>query len=146
MDPATERKVQDLLQSAQAAARVGRSDEVARTCEQILQLAPNHPQALSNLGMRALQNGDTRAAFDMLRRAAAAAPKEPTVQFNLSLACRLMGDAPGEWDALERALALDPYFFLALFAKAAWMERNGERRVAARFYKEALKIAPPADQ
>jgi aspartate beta-hydroxylase len=146
MDPAAESKVQSLLQSAQEAARAGRSDDVARFCEQILAISPNHPQALSNLGMRALQRGDARTAVDVLRRAAAAAPKEPMVQFNLAVACRMAGDKEGEWSALERALALDPYFFMALFAKASWLERNGEKRAAGRFYKEALKIAPPIDQ
>jgi aspartate beta-hydroxylase len=146
MDAAAESKVQSLLQSAQDAARAGRGDDVARLCDQILAISPNHPQALSHLGMRALQKGDARAAVDVLRRAAAAAPKEPMVQFNLAVACRVAGDRQGEWDALERALVLDPYFFLALFAKASWLERNGEKRAAGRYYKEALKIAPPADQ
>ena len=146
MESATEQRVKDLLQSAQDAARAGRSDEVARLCEQILRLAPNHPQALSNLGMRALQSGDAKGAVDLLRRAATSAPKEPAVQFNLALACRALGDAGGEWDAIERALALDPYFFLALFAKGSWLERNGDRRGAGRIYQDALKIAPPADQ
>jgi aspartate beta-hydroxylase len=146
MDAATERKVKDLLQSAQEASRAGRGDEVARLCDQILSLSPNHPQALSHLGMRALQKGDSYTALDVLRRAAASAPKEPMVQFNLAIACRMVGDRQGEWDALDRALVLDPYFFLALFAKASWLERNGERRAAGRYYTEALKIAPPADQ
>src|SRR5258705_13906691 len=119
MDAATERRVQDLLQSAQEASRAGRGDEVARLCDQILSLSPNHPQALSHLGMRALQKGDGHAALDALRRAAASAPKEPMVQFNLALAHRLVGDRQGEWDALDRALILDPYFFLALFGKAS---------------------------
>jgi aspartate beta-hydroxylase len=146
MDPVTERKVQDLLQSAQDAARAGRNDDVVRLCDQILKVSPNHPQALSHLGMRALQKGDGYGALDILRRAAASAPKEPMVQFNVAVACRMVGDRQGEWDALERALVLDPYFFMALFAKASWLERNGERRVAGRYYKEALKIAPPTDQ
>src|SRR5690242_179928 len=109
MDAVTERKVQDLLQSAQEAARVGRHDDVARLCEQILKVSPNHPQALSHLGMRALQKGDGYGALDILRRAAASAPKEPMVQFNVAVACRMVGDRQGEWDALERALVLDPY-------------------------------------
>ena len=146
MDAATERRIQDLLQSAQEAARAGRGEDVARACDQILKISPNHPQALSHLGMRALQRGDGYTALDVLRRAAASAPKEPMVQFNLAVACRMVGDRQGEWDALERALVLDPYFFMALFAKASWLERNGERRAAGRYYKEALKIAPPADQ
>jgi aspartyl/asparaginyl beta-hydroxylase (cupin superfamily) len=146
MEATTERKVQDLLQSAQEAARAGRDDDVARLCDQILKLSPDHPQALSHLGMRALQKGDGHTALSVLRRAAASAPKEPMVQFNLAVACRIVGDRQGEWDALERALVLDPYFFLALFAKAAWLERNGERRAAGRYYKEALKIAPPVEQ
>jgi len=146
MDAATERRVQDLLQSAQEALRAGRGDDVARICDQILSLSPNHPQALSHLGMRALQRGDGRGALDVLRRAAAAAPKEPMVQFNVAIAARMIGDRQAEWDAIERALAIDPYFFLALFAKGSWLERGGERRLAGRVYKEALKIAPPVEQ
>lgn len=141
-----ERQTRDLLQSAQAAARIGRGDEVSRLCDQVLKISPNDPQALSHMGMRALQRGDGLAALDALRRAATAAPKDTMIQFNLAVACRMVGDRQGEWDALEQALIADAYFFPALFAKAGWLERSGDRRVAGRYYQEALKIAPPVDQ
>jgi aspartate beta-hydroxylase len=41
---------------------------------------------------------------------------------------------------------IDPYFFPALLNKGDLLERIGKSRQAAQVYRNALKIAPPADQ
>ena len=45
--------------------------------------------------------------------------------------------------ALTRALTIDPYFLPALLARAAWFERGGKLRQAAKIYKDVLTIVPP---
>ncbi len=126
--------------------RAGRLDDAARAWDRVLAAQPNHPQALLHLGQHALLHRDVMRARALLERAALAAPKEPVVQLNIAFTCRTTGDVAGETAALDRALVLDPYYFPALLAKGAMFERLGDKRVAARVFKDALTIAPPDAQ
>ncbi|MEI9885064.1 MAG: aspartyl/asparaginyl beta-hydroxylase domain-containing protein [Rhizomicrobium sp.] len=68
------------------------------------------------------------------------------LHLNLALARRSIGDAAGELAALDGALAADPLCFPARLAKGALLERQGQRRAAARIYKDALVITPPEER
>jgi aspartate beta-hydroxylase len=144
--PVSDPRVVSLAQSARAAVEGGRLDEGARLWSQVLAMAPDHPEALFNLGQHALYRKDANAARELLARAVALAPGEPIVALNLAFAQRALGDARGESAALEQALAADPYCYPAMLAKAAMLERGGGKRLAARIYKDVLTIAPPDDR
>jgi aspartate beta-hydroxylase len=138
--------VDDLIGSAQSAARAGQHDAAARAWERVLAAAPNHPQALTFLGQHSMRRGDTRGAIDMLERATRAAPRDPIVFLNLAFAQRAAGNTAAEMGALSAALAADPYCYPALLARGALLERTGQRREAARTYRDALKIVPSDDR
>ncbi|MGH6870389.1 MAG: aspartyl/asparaginyl beta-hydroxylase domain-containing protein [Rhizomicrobium sp.] len=144
--PQGDPRLTTLAQSARIALEGGRVDESARLWSQVLALAPDHPEALFNLGQHALYRKDSKAAVQMLTRAQALAPREPMVALNLAFAHRALGDVHGESAALEQALAIDAYFYPAMLAKAALVERAGGKRQAARIYKDVLKIVPPDDR
>lgn len=135
-----------LAERAGEAMRAGRQDDAARLWEQVLALSPGHAQALFRLGQHALMRRETERARDLLERAARAAPAEPSIPLNLSFVFRATGDRGAEMAALTAALAIDAYFFPALLAKGLLMERMGEKRQAARVFRDALAIAPPQDQ
>jgi aspartate beta-hydroxylase len=139
-------RVSGLAQSARMALESGRVDESARLWGQVLAVAPDHPEALFNLGQHALYRKDAQGAVQMLERAQQLAPREPMVALNLSFAHRALGDLQAEAAALATALAIDPYFYPAMLAKAALIERSGGKRQAARIYKDVLTIAPPDDR
>lgn len=94
--------------------------------------------------MARLQSGQTALAAQMLAQAMADFPTDPEPALHLGLARRLGGDLAGALAAFETALARDPYFFMALFSKAAILEALGRKAEAARDYANAFKIAPPA--
>lgn len=121
-------------------------DEAARLWTQVLELAPEHPQALFHLAQYRLLQKDPAGAILLLDRAAKADPSAPAIPLNLSFVHRARGDGPAELAALDRALALDPYYLPALLAKGAALERIGRFRAAARSYKNAVAIAPPPEQ
>lgn len=121
-------------------------DEAARLWAQVLELEPEHPQALFHLAQYRLMQKDAAGAILLLDRAAKGDPSAPAIPLNLSFAHRARGDGPAELAALDRALALDPYYLPALLAKGAALERIGRNREAARSYKNALAIAPPPEQ
>ncbi len=135
----------DLAHRAEQAAKTGRIDESTRLWTQVLALDANHPRGLFVMGQRALLEGNAPQAISLLQRAAQAAPADPTIPLNLSFAYRALRDSSNELAALESALAIDPYFFPALLAKGAALERAGKSRLAASTYKDALIIAPPDD-
>jgi tetratricopeptide (TPR) repeat protein len=139
-------RIAELAMTAQQRMRMGQMEQACQTWREVLALAPDHPQALFHLGQRALHAKDLKSAQDYFERAVVAEPKEPAIALNLSFVFRAMGDVGGETAALTRALTIDPYFYPALLARGMLLERTGDRRQAARVYKDVLKIAPPDDQ
>jgi aspartyl/asparaginyl beta-hydroxylase (cupin superfamily) len=134
------------VQRAQQAMAAGRHDEAARMWEQVLASSPDDPQALLHLGQLALQRKDIAAARGFLQRAAKASPQNPVIALNLAFAARMTSDAKAELAALTQALTIDPYFYPALLARGALLERVGQRRQAAQNYKNVLATLPPPDQ
>jgi tetratricopeptide (TPR) repeat protein len=143
---ADDARVRGLVDAAGAMMRSGRADDAARLWEQVLAAAPDHPQALFHLGQHALMRKDLSRAQSLLERAGRALPDEPAIPLNLSFVHRATGDGAGEMAALTTALAIDPYFYPALLAKGLLVERSGNKRAAARIFRDVLAIAPPADQ
>lgn len=146
MQSPTDLRVRSMTQAAQQLMAEGRLDEAARIWEQVIALAPAHPQALFRLGQHCYFRKDFRRARELLERAERADPANPGIALSLAFACRAMGDGPAELAALNRALTIDPYFFPALLAKGMLIERSGQLRQAAQIYKNVVAIAPPDDQ
>jgi tetratricopeptide (TPR) repeat protein len=143
---AEDTRVVELSQRAYNAMMVGREEDAARLWSQLHAIAPDNPQALLHLGQIALRRGDNTNAVNLLRRASAAAPKDAIAQLNLAFAMKKIGDLAGEGAAYDKALEADPYCYPAMLGKGEVFERMGKRRVAARFFKNALEIEPPAEQ
>ncbi len=124
----------------------GHLDEAAKIWEQVLGAEPENPRALFHLGQHVLFRGNAARALPMLQRAAELTSNEPAIFLNVSFAYRALGDNAGELVALNQSLAIDPYFFPALLAKGAVLDRAGQKRAAAKTYQDALTIAPPDEQ
>ena len=125
------------------AANAGRWQEAEVLWKKVLKKAPAHPQALSSLGIHALQKGDVQGGVKRLEAARKAAPNDLFVLMTLVDVYRQAGKNDEEWSAINAALTVDAYFVPALLAKAAWYERAGKATLAANTYSNALKISPP---
>jgi aspartate beta-hydroxylase len=139
-------QVQQTVYAAQQAMQAGRLDEAARLWGQVLAAAPEHPQALFHLAQHRLLQKDVASGLALLERAAKADPKAPAIPLNIAFAHRAQGNIAAEIAALDAALAIDPYFFPAMLAKGAALERAGRSKEAAQVSGNALKVAPPEDQ
>jgi aspartate beta-hydroxylase len=146
MSNGTAGRVAELIGAAQEAMRVGRTADASRLWEQVLAVAPDHPRALFHSGQHALMHKDYVRARDRLEQAARVVPNDPAIPLNLSFLYRATGDTEAEAKALTAALSIDPYFYPAVLAKAMLLERSGNKRQAARVYKDVLSIAPPDEQ
>jgi len=137
--------IEALIGQAKAAERAGRAAEAEAMWQEIAARAPAHPRVLLRRANQLLEGRDARAALDLLAPAAAADKTDPEIRLSQALAHRLLGDSANALAALDAALAIEPYNFLALLSKGAVLERLGHPRIAAMAYRDALKIAPPAE-
>ncbi len=81
------------LLSAEAAVRdqTGEHDRARQLYKQALQLVPDEPSVLSNLGMSYILTGDLKQAETILRQAAAQPKADERIRQNLALAVGLSG-------------------------------------------------------
>ena len=132
-----------LVSKAEQSARAGRRDAAERTWMKVLDLEPEHTQALAALGTIALESGDTKRALRYLEAARVTAPTDLHVLTALCSARRAAGDDEGEFEAIQWALAVDSSFMAALLLKGAWYERHGDAGAACDVYSRALENAAP---
>lgn len=132
-----------LAEAAVRAANAGNFAEAERQWQELLELEPQHPQALFSLGIHALQRGDLRSSQERLNAARAVAPRDLLVLLTLGNVHRHRADSAAEREAIDAALTVDAYYLPALLARASWLERFGTAAAAAATYTNALKIAPP---
>ena len=109
--------------------------------ERAIELEPNFPEALYNLGTIRLQRGEAVAAVTLLEMAVALRPDHAPSFVNLGKAYFLAGLVELAGPAYEEALALEPDSVialenLALLAQAAG-DKEAERRYRSRL--ESLK-------
>ena len=107
-DPKDKVEVQNLLHNAMLASDDNRSNDARRFLEKALQLDPNSPTALRQLGELELAAGDFAKAAVHLKRACELRPDDSTAAFELGEALEKSGDWPGARDALESSLRLAP--------------------------------------
>ena len=139
-------RVAQLLSAAAAEQRSGRPEGAVQYLQQVLEIAPGHPQALNSLGTHALGQGAFPAARDYFARAAASDPKEPVLWLNLARAAREMADDDAELAALDKTLEIDARHFMALLRKAHLFQRQGNDATAALHWSQASAVAPPDSQ
>ncbi|MGE0532122.1 MAG: aspartyl/asparaginyl beta-hydroxylase domain-containing protein [Hyphomonadaceae bacterium] len=133
---------EELVRRAELAERSGLHSDAKAAWDALISAAPTHPKALFAQGRSLVSRGQARAAVPLLAQAEDGDPGFAEAPFFLALAHKMLGDLQAAVNALDRALAIDPYFFMALLSKAALLEQLGFARVAARTYRNALKIAP----
>ncbi len=107
-DPKDKVEVQNLLHNAMLASDDNRSSDARQFLEKALQLDPNSPTALRQLGELELAAGDFAKAAAHLKRACELRPDDSTAAFELGEAVEKSGDWPGARDALESSLKLAP--------------------------------------
>jgi Flp pilus assembly protein TadD len=97
----------ELARQATQAASAGRWQEAESLWKKVLKRAPAHPQALSSLGIHALQKGDVQGGIRRLESARKAAPDDLFVLMTLCDVYRQTGDSDAERDVIDAALTVD---------------------------------------
>jgi aspartate beta-hydroxylase len=139
-------QIETLAHAAQQAMNQGRRQDAEKLWHQVIMMDPKHPYALASLGVHAYQRGDLQSALAFLQKARLGLPRDPMVLMTTAVVLRDLGSNDQEDAVLTAVLAIDPYFLPALLAVGALVERTKGSKSAARHYRNALKVAPPAAQ
>ncbi len=114
--------------------------------ETLLQLQPEHPEALYNLGVLASEEGKPEEARLLLRRAVVAnagdAHAQANAQVALALAAMRQGDKAEARQALEAAIELEPQNSFALRSLGSLLVIAGAFAAGVARFRQALAVAP----
>jgi Flp pilus assembly protein TadD len=100
--------IDDTLKQADEQFRARRFQELLQTCQKILQIEPNNPDALSLMSIAARELGKIDEAVLWATRACAAYPHVAPFHANLGQFLRLRGDLDQSLLEFRRAIELDP--------------------------------------
>jgi tetratricopeptide (TPR) repeat protein len=133
-----------LLEEGLAAAALAMEDypAVARHCEQICNVCPDHFEAWFNLGYARQQSGEVEEAVAAYQRAAQLSPGDPRPWANLGMARQAVEDLEGAREAYQRALALDLDQQASLWNLGLILERSGSPGEASRLYARLADLRP----
>jgi predicted O-linked N-acetylglucosamine transferase (SPINDLY family) len=107
-----------------------------------VQLRPDFPEALSNLGWACIESGDSARAAVTLRQALRLRPNFPDALNNLGLACNQLNQPEESRDSYKRALRLRPDFPEALGGLANVYKDLGRHDDALACYRRSIALNP----
>ena len=122
--------------------RAGRLPQAEAIYRQVLQAAPDHPDALHLLGALAHQAGRNDLALEFTRRAAVVDPASPYHLNQLGFLLQAAGRLDEAVASYRRALALDPSSPDAHFHLALALGTQGRHEDAIASYREAIALKP----
>ena len=141
--------VRSLLDLAIAYRSVSRLEDSAATYARLLELSPNNPVALHNLGSLAFKQGDTEKAIALFRKAIAAKPDYLLAHVHLADMLRHLERNEEAYREYEKALELDPTndteleaFDSALYHMATLDLANGAYERAGQLLTELIRANP----
>ena len=134
-------RVRLLAERAGTHAQRGELPEARRLYEELLSVAPDHPEAVSFLAVAALQAGDAGRAVALLEHAAAAHPVDAALHKNLGLAYRAARAPDRAVHAFREALKLEPEFTVAWLNLGAVLDETGRRDESLSAYMRAFASA-----
>ena len=144
-DPKDKIEEQNLLHSAMMLVDQGRSPDARLLLEKVLQLNPDSPAALRQLGELEFNSGEYQKAAGHLERARKAHPDDVLAALYEGQALEKLGDLPGAGKALEAAVTQSPEKLEARLLLAHIDLKSGDR-VAAEDQFEAVLLLDPANQ
>ncbi|HVP85335.1 MAG TPA: sulfotransferase [Rhizomicrobium sp.] len=129
-------QLQKILEQGIAHHREGQKEEAERCYRQVLDIAPNQPDALNLLGVLASDAGFHELAIGLMRRALMTRPKDPHIRNNLGHALSQVHEYDEARDHLERAIALKPDFDEAKYNLGRVLRNLGETGLALKLWQE----------
>lgn len=143
MAPATNANtLNNVLMSALEHHQAGRIAQAETLYRQILQSAPDHPDALHLLGLIVGQAGESKFAIDLISKAISANPSNPLYYNNLGMALKATGNLDRAAASFSKALSLNPRFAEAHNNLGTVFVDQGKLDESIACYRKALALKP----
>jgi len=130
------------MQAAFINCQHGRPEQAERLCRQILEVRPNHADALHLLGAIALQDSNMSVAVDRIEKAIRLNPANPEYLGNLGFAFHEMGQLDVADKYYRKAIALAPSYANAWFNLHALLLDSADLAPAIECLQKVIEIAP----
>ena len=130
-----------LMRDAIAHHKAGRFAEAEALYQQVLQAAPDNPDALHLLGVLASQVGMHDVAVDLIRHAITVHPTS-LMHFNLGNALKALGQLDGAVASYRAALAMQPDYPDACRNLGIALQAGGQHAGAMAAFRQAIALAP----
>lgn len=137
-----EKLVSEAMRAALEHHRTGRLPQAESLYRQILQVAPNHAEALYHLGVIAYQMGRSESAVELIGKAISAKPFEPTYYSTLGLALQNQGKLNEAVACYRKALSVSPDLVEAHYNLGGALLQQGKPDEAVASYQRALLARP----
>ena len=134
--------VGELLRTAFADQQAGRVQEAEASYRRILQLEPNHPDALRNLGVLAQHAGRCELALCLVKRAVDANPANAACFQNMGDVFLAQGKAAEAVLSYTKAIALKPGFAEAHNNLGLALKTQGKLEAACARFQQAILYSP----
>jgi tetratricopeptide (TPR) repeat protein len=135
-------KVKRLLEKSLTHCHQGQFLEAKIIYEELLQLVPNHPQVLTNLGTIEIQLGGIEKGVLYLEKSIKVDPKQPKAISNLANALMEIEKFEEAIQYYNHALKLDSNFSDAYYNKARALKFTQKYEEAILNYQQAIKLNP----
>jgi len=130
------------LQEALLLHQAGQLDKSAKIYEQVLNAAPNHPDALHLMGVIAYQSGRYKEAEENIRKAIEYAPQNSSYYLNLGATLKSLNKLDEAISAYEQSIRLNPNIYEPYYNLAISLNDVGRTDEAVSSYRKALQIRP----
>ena len=130
------------LQEAIEHHQAGRLSQAEAIYLQILQIEPDHPDALHFLGVIAHQAGENDRAVELIGRAISIKPTDPMYYTNMGAALEAQGHLDEAAACHSKAIALSPNYSDAHGNLGAVFYKQGQLDKAVVCYQKALLLKP----
>ncbi len=138
----SDQEIHRALEGALQCHRAGRLAQAQALYEQVLETAPDHPDALHLLGVLTLQVGRPEASAELIARAMERRPHFPEAQCNLGLALETMGRLDEAAERYRQALASMPDYLEAHFNLRNVLLQSGRTHDAVSHFRRAADLDP----
>ena len=139
--PVVDASIPGLLRTAIEHHQTGRLLQAEAVYRQILQIAPNNPDALHLLGLIFHQAGKFETAVDLISRAISVKPSGP-MYYNLGVSLQAQGNLDAAISNYRQALAIKPRDAKALANLGAALKIQGQLDAATESFRRALAVNP----
>ena len=120
----------------------GEFSKAARLAYQILQLTPEHADALHLLGAIALNDARIEEAINLISKAIAIQPRNPEYRSNLGLALQFQGDLEAATTQLRKATSLAPSYANAWYNLHALLIDPSNMKPAIDCMEKVISLYP----